>query len=50
MFDSEGKGDEMEIAIIASDVKKELMTQLCIAYCGSRNLQAQGQHQATDGR
>ena len=24
----------MEIAIIASDVKKELMTQFCIAYCG----------------
>ena len=25
----------MEIAIIASDTKKELMTQFCIAYCGS---------------
>jgi methylglyoxal synthase len=24
----------MEIAIIAHDLKKELMTQLCIAYCG----------------
>ena len=24
----------MEIAIIAHDVKKELMTQFCIAYCG----------------
>lgn len=24
----------MEIAIIANDVKKELMTQFCIAYCG----------------
>lgn len=24
----------MEIAIIAHDMKKELMTQLCIAYCG----------------
>ena len=24
----------MEIAIIADDVKKELMTQFCIAYCG----------------
>ncbi len=24
----------MEIAIIASDTKKELMTQFCIAYCG----------------
>lgn len=24
----------MEIAIIASDAKKELLTQLCIAYCG----------------
>ncbi len=24
----------MEIAIIASDVKKELMAQFCIAYCG----------------
>lgn len=24
----------MEIAIIAGDTKKELMTQLCIAYCG----------------
>lgn len=24
----------MEIAIIASDMKKELMTQFCIAYCG----------------
>ena len=25
---------KMEIAIIASDTKKELMTQFCIAYCG----------------
>ncbi len=24
----------MEIAIIANDMKKELMTQFCIAYCG----------------
>ena len=24
----------MEIAIIANDLKKELMTQFCIAYCG----------------
>ena len=24
----------MEIAIIAHDLKKELMTQFCIAYCG----------------
>ena len=24
----------MEIAIIAHDIKKELMTQFCIAYCG----------------
>ena len=24
----------MEIAIIADDAKKELMTQFCIAYCG----------------
>ena len=24
----------MEIAIIATDMKKELMTQFCIAYCG----------------
>ena len=24
----------MEIAIIAHDTKKELMTQFCIAYCG----------------
>ena len=24
----------MQIAIIASDMKKELMTQFCIAYCG----------------
>lgn len=34
MIDSEGKVYEMEIAIIAADMKKELMTQLCIAYCG----------------
>ena len=25
----------MEIAIIADDQKKELMTQFCIAYCGA---------------
>ena len=25
----------MEIAIIADDTKKELITQLCIAYCGT---------------
>ena len=24
----------MEIAIIAADTKKELITQFCIAYCG----------------
>ena len=24
----------MEIALIAHDLKKELMTQFCIAYCG----------------
>ena len=24
----------MEIALIADDTKKELMTQFCIAYCG----------------
>ena len=24
----------MEIAIIAHDLKKELMTEFCIAYCG----------------
>lgn len=24
----------MEIAIIADDTKKELITQFCIAYCG----------------
>ena len=30
-----GKGTfAMEIAIIAHDLKKELMTQFCIAYCG----------------
>ncbi len=28
------RGKNMEIAIIASDGKKELMTQFCIAYCG----------------
>lgn len=27
----------MEIAIIAHDMKKELMTQFCIAYCGILN-------------
>ena len=27
----------MEIAIIAHDMKKELMTQFCIAYCGTLN-------------
>lgn len=27
-------GNDMDIAIIASDTKKELMTQFCIAYCG----------------
>ena len=27
----------MEIAIIAHDMKKELMTQFCIAYCGLLN-------------
>ena len=26
--------DDMEIALIAHDTKKELMTQFCIAYCG----------------
>ena len=29
-----GGVDKMEIAIIANDSKKELMTQFCIAYCG----------------
>lgn len=28
---------EMEIAIIAHDLKKELMAQFCIAYCGILN-------------
>ena len=28
------RGFTMEIAIIAHDLKKELMTQFCIAYCG----------------
>ena len=35
----------MEIAIIAHDTKKELMTQFCIAYCGilsKHNLYATG--------
>ena len=35
----------MEIAIIAHDLKKELMTQFCIAYCGilsKHNLYATG--------
>lgn len=31
---AEGGKDKMEIAIIANDSKKELMTQFCIAYCG----------------
>ena len=30
----EKRGLRMEIAIIAHDLKKELMTQFCIAYCG----------------
>lgn len=30
----EGSVELLEIAIIAHDLKKELMTQLCIAYCG----------------
>ncbi len=29
-----GATERMEIAIIAHDLKKELMTQFCIAYCG----------------
>ncbi len=29
-----GAPNHMEIAIIAHDLKKELMTQFCIAYCG----------------
>ena len=29
-----GSQQTMEIAIIAHDLKKELMTQFCIAYCG----------------
>ncbi len=29
-----GEREKMEIAIIANDSKKELMTQFCIAYCG----------------
>lgn len=28
------RSDTMEIAIIADDTKKELMTDFCIAYCG----------------
>lgn len=32
-FESKG-GSNMEIAIIAHDTKKELITQFCIAYCG----------------
>ena len=32
---TERNGLIMEIAIIADDNKKELMTQFCIAYCGS---------------
>ena len=31
---SRKRGVQMEIAIIAHDLKKELMTQFCIAYCG----------------
>ena len=31
---TEGRCFDMEIAIIAADMKKELMTQFCIAYCG----------------
>ena len=31
---TEKRGLPMEIAIIAHDLKKELMTQFCIAYCG----------------
>ena len=30
-------GNQMEIAIIAHDLKKELMAQFCIAYCGILN-------------
>ena len=28
-------GEDMNIALIAHDAKKELMTQFCIAYCGT---------------
>ena len=28
------EGEDMNIALIAHDAKKELMTQFCIAYCG----------------
>ena len=31
---TKGATESMEIAIIAHDLKKELMTQFCIAYCG----------------
>ena len=34
MSGSGGKAIQMEIAIIAHDLKKELMAQFCIAYCG----------------
>ena len=31
---TEGRYVHMKIAIVAADMKKELMTQFCIAYCG----------------
>ena len=36
-YDGQGKEGTipMEIAIISHDLKKELMTQFCIAYCGT---------------
>ena len=34
IFNKKKEGITMEIAIIAHDMKKELMTQFCIAYCG----------------
>ena len=33
-FSERIKEPTMEIALIAHDLKKELMTQFCIAYCG----------------
>ena len=33
--DTQKRGILMNIALIANDAKKELMTQFCIAYCGT---------------